>query len=127
MDQHRHNVAMQGVRLMFSGMLGHCTVADLDRAELWYAKLFGRGPDRRPMEGLLEWHLAPGYGVQVWCEPERAGRSTLVLEVFDLQAQAERLAALGLDNGGPQPGGGAQIVQLQDPDGNRVVLSSGLF
>jgi len=111
---------------MFTGMLGNCTVSDVARAEHWYARLFGRSPDQRPMDGLLEWHLAPGYGVQVYCEPERAGHSTLVLEVADLEAQASRLLESGIEHHGPQPGGGARILQLQDPDGNRVVLASPL-
>ncbi|WP_345473644.1 hypothetical protein QMQ05_05440 [Glutamicibacter ectropisis] len=42
----------------------------------------------------------------------------------DLPAQAQRLLQLGIEHQGLQPGGGAQILQLVDPDGNRVVLSS---
>lgn len=109
---------------MFSGLLGNCTVSDLQRAESWYTKLFARKPDRRPMDGLLEWHLGPGFGIQVWCEPQRSGHSTVVLEVSDLPAQAQRLLQLGIEHQGLQPGGGAQILQLVDPDGNRVVLTS---
>lgn len=108
---------------MFEGMLGNCTVSDLDRAERWFTLLFERGPDRRPMDGLLEWHLGPGFGLQVWLEPERSGHSTVVLEVADLQAVATRLAAAGLDHHGPEQGGGGQLVQLADPDGNRIVLA----
>lgn len=108
---------------MFEGMLGNCTVSDLGRAERWFALLFERGPDRRPMDGLLEWHLGPGFGLQVWLEPERSGHSTVVLEVADLQAVATRLAAAGLDHHGPEQGGGGQLVQLADPDGNRIVLA----
>ncbi|MEF9873126.1 MULTISPECIES: VOC family protein [Micrococcaceae] len=111
---------------MFTGMLSNCTVSNLARAEHWYARLFNRAPDQRPMDGLLEWHLAPGFGVQVFAEPDRAGYSTLVLEVADLDAQAARLLDAGIGHHGPQPGGGARIVQLQDPDGNRVVLASPL-
>lgn len=29
----------------------------------------------------------------------------------------------GIHHDGPQPGGGARILQLADPDGNRVVLT----
>lgn len=105
-------------------MLGNCTVSDVARAENWYARVFGRAPDARPMDGLIEWHLAPGFGVQVFADPERAGHSTVVLEVAGLDAQAERLLASGIEHQGPQPGGGARIPQLQDLDGNRVVLAS---
>jgi len=110
---------------MFMGMLGNATVSDLDRAEHWYGQVIGRGPDRRPMHGLLEWQLGPGFGLQVYCETERAGHSTLVLKVADLDAHAARLAEAGIEHPGIQPGGGGNILQLQDPDGNRIVLASG--
>ncbi|MFW6597681.1 VOC family protein [Propionibacteriaceae bacterium Y2011] len=108
---------------MFTRVLANCTVSDLDRAEQWYAGLFGRGPDARPMAGLLEWHLADTFGVQVWSEPDRAGKSSVVLEVTDLDDAVARADAAGMEHAGPQPGGGRRILQLSDPDGNRVVLS----
>lgn len=108
---------------MFAGMLGNCTVSDLERAERWYALVFGRGPDRRPMDGLLEWSLGPDFGIQVWREPERSGHSTVVLEVPDLVAAATSLSEAGIAHDGPDPGGGARILQLADPDGNRIVLA----
>jgi predicted enzyme related to lactoylglutathione lyase len=76
------------------------------------------------MPGLLEWHLGDSFGVQVWSEPDRAGQSTMVLEDTDLDATAARLTEQGIRHGGPQPGGGARILQLQDPDGNRIVFTS---
>jgi hypothetical protein len=45
-----------------------------------------------------------------------------VLYVDDLDAEADRLATLGVGHGGPQPGGGARILVLTDPDGNTMVL-----
>lgn len=107
---------------MITGLLAHCTVTDLGQAENWYTRLFDRGPDARPMAGLMEWHLGDGFGVQVWSEPARAGRSCVVLQEGNLDASAERLASSGIAHDGPQPGGGARILQLADPDGNRVVL-----
>ena len=106
----------------FTTVLGQSTVRDLGTAEPWYTTLFGRGPDTRPMDGLLEWHLPGGSGVQVWAEPDRAGGSTVVLGSDDLDAAAAALAAAGIEHGGPQPGGGQRVLQLTDPDGNRVVL-----
>ncbi len=108
---------------MIHRLLGNCTVTDLERAEQWYTRLFGRGPDARPMAGLLEWHLGDTFGVQVWSEADRAGRSTVVLDETDLDAAAARATDAGIEHGGPQPGGGARILQLTDPDGNRVVLT----
>ena len=108
---------------MISGVLAHCTVTDLGRAESWYSRLFDREPDTRPMPGLLEWRFSKSFGLQVWSEADRAGHSCVVLNETDLDAAAARLTAAGLDHGGPRSGGGARILQLADPDGNRVVFT----
>lgn len=107
---------------MIAGILAQCTVSDLSTAEKWYSGILGRVPDSRPMDGLLEWHLGDGFGLQVWLEPDRAGGSSVVLEETDLDTAADRAAADGAHHDGPQPGGGRRILQLTDPDGNRVVL-----
>ena len=75
------------------------------------------------MPGLIEWHLGDAFGVQVWSEPDRAGQSSVVLDETDLDAAAVRAAEAGINHDGPQRGGGARILQLTDPDGNRVVLT----
>ncbi len=108
---------------MISSVLTHSTVTDLEHAEDWYTRLFGRAPDAAPMPGLLEWNLGDTFGVQVWSEPDRAGRSSMVLGETDLDAAAARLADVGITHDGPAPGGGARILVLTDPDGNRVVLT----
>ncbi len=108
---------------MIRGLLANIATSDLARAEQWYTGLFGREPDARPMSGLIEWRLDAAFGVQVWLEPRRAGHSAVVLDETDLDAAAARLEGAGLAHGGPQPGGGARILQLTDPDGNQVVLT----
>lgn len=108
---------------MIRGITANCTVADLERAEAWYGLVIGRAPDARPMAGLIEWRFADGAGLQVWSEPERSGRSTVVLDETDLEATAARLTAGGVEHDGPQPVDRGRILQLADPDGNRVVFS----
>lgn len=108
---------------MIRSVYANCTVTDLDRAEEWYTRLFGREPDARPMPGLIEWRLGDTFGVQVWSEPDRAGQSSVVLEETELDAAAARAAEAGIGHDGPRPGGGARILPLTDPDGNRVVLT----
>jgi catechol 2,3-dioxygenase-like lactoylglutathione lyase family enzyme len=103
-------------------ILAQSTVTDLDAAERWYTTLWQRGPDDRPMPGLLEWHLGATTGLQVWSEPERAGHSTVVIGTDDIDALSARLSDAGVAHEGPQPGGGQRILQLADPDGNRVVM-----
>ena len=109
--------------MTFQRLLAQAVVTDLAVAEQWYTTLFGGDPQARPMDGLLEWHLAGTFGVQVWLDPARAGRSAMVIDVSDLDALAARLTADGLDHGGPQSGGGARVLILSDPDGNHVVFS----
>ena len=104
------------------GVLANVTVRDLERSLRWYGRLFGREPDARPMEGLAEWHLASGSGVQVWAEPDRAGRSTMVLRDRDLDARAEHLRSAGIP-ARPEPASASRIIRLEDPDGNRVVFT----
>lgn len=110
----------------FSRVLAQVAVRDAEAAERWYATLFGAPPDARPMEGLLEWHLTEDAGVQVWQDGERAGRSCAVLGVDGadgLDALAERLSSAGVAHGGVEPGGGARLLRLADPDGNLVVVT----
>ncbi|GAB2656962.1 VOC family protein [Kribbella swartbergensis] len=104
-------------------VLAQSTVSDLTVAEDWYTRLFGRAPDARPMPGLLEWHLADTFGVQVWHEPDRAGHSSIVLDESDLDVLAERLKEVGIAHDGPQDATTSRILSLVDPDGNRVVFT----
>lgn len=104
-------------------MLAQMTVAELEESVTWYARLFGRQPDDRPMGGLAEWYLDETIGVQVWAEPDRAGRSTMVLEESDLDALAAHLGSVGIEHVGPWEASKTRIVQVSDPDGNRVVFT----
>ncbi len=108
--------------MTYTAVLAQSTVTDLGSAERWYTALLGRAPDERPMDGLLQWLVTPGGGVQVWVEPERAGRCTLLLSTDDLDATAARLSTAGIAHDGPEPGGGQRLLRLTDPDGNRVVV-----
>ncbi|NAZ77094.1 VOC family protein [Kineococcus sp. T13] len=109
--------------MTFTHVLAGALVSDLSAAETWYTTLFERAPDARPMEGLLQWHLPGGSGVQVYRDPDRAGRGSLVLHADDLDAAAARLSEASVRHEGPEPGGGARILRLSDPDGNAVVLT----
>jgi len=75
------------------------------------------------MDGLVEWHFGPSCGVQVWLEPERAGRSSMVLDASDLDALAARLATDGVTQGDIEQVTSSRILRLADPDGNRIVIA----
>jgi catechol 2,3-dioxygenase-like lactoylglutathione lyase family enzyme len=104
-------------------LLAQSTVGDLTAAEEWYVRLFGKEPDARPMPGLLEWHLADAFGIQVWSEPDRAGNSSMVLDESDLDTLLTRLNSAGIANEGIQDATSSRILALVDPDGNRVVFT----
>ena len=108
--------------MTYTSVLAQSTVSDLRVAEPWYTALLDREPDARPMHGLLEWQVARGGGLQVWAEPERAGRSTVLLATDDLDATAAQLIASGIATDGVEAGGGARLIRLTDPDGNRVIV-----
>jgi catechol 2,3-dioxygenase-like lactoylglutathione lyase family enzyme len=106
-----------------TGLLAQSTVSDLARAEQWYTRVLGSPPDARPMPGLLEWHLAEHYGLQVWSEPQRAGHSSVVLDESDFALLIRHLDDVGIDHEGPQDATSSRILRLLDPDGNRVVFT----
>ena len=67
--------------------------ANLAAAEGWYTKLFGRGPDHRPMPTLLHWELSDGGGVMLSSSAEIATSGAIFLYVADLSTERRRLAA----------------------------------
>ena len=109
--------------MAFRHLLAQAVVTDLEVAEQWYATVLGGEPQARPMDGLVEWHLTDTFGIQVWRDPARAGHSAMVIDVSDLDAQAARLTADGINYDGPQSGGGTRLLILSDPDGNQVIIS----
>ena len=113
-------------RVTIHRILAQATVSDLDSATTWYTTLFGRGPDANPMPGLLEWHLADTFGVQVWAEPERAGHSSIVFDETDLDARSALLDAAGVTHDGPDDATTTRVLQVSDPDGNRLVFTAPL-
>ena len=120
-----------GTSMTFTAVMANLTVTDLDRSRRWYAAVMGREADEAPMDGLLEWHLTPGpdarTGLQVFREPERAGRGGVVLHVgstADLSTVLTRLDAAGIAHDEPFDATHTQVVVLADPDGNRVVVTA---
>ncbi len=109
--------------MSMNGVLAQSTVSDLEAATPWYTALFGRGADADPMPGLREWHLGPGYGVQVFEEPDRAGHSSIVIDEDDLDGVEARLTDAGIGHDGITQVTSSRALMLLDPDGNRVVLT----
>jgi hypothetical protein len=47
------------------GIFAVACVSDMERSVEWYARLIGRAPDDRPMEGLVQWRSSNGAGLQL--------------------------------------------------------------
>lgn len=75
------------------------------------------------MDGLVEWHLAPTFGVQVWTDADRSGMSAMVIDESDLDGLAARLAQEGIVHGGIEDVTASRILMLADPEGNRVLVT----
>ena len=104
-------------------VLAELAVGDQATALEWYERLFGRPADALPMDGLAEWHF-PAGALQVWVDPDRAGRGLLTLQVDDLRAQVAEVAERGvlvepIDDASSDV---VFFVTLGDPDGNQITF-----
>jgi predicted enzyme related to lactoylglutathione lyase len=98
-------------------------VDDFDAALPWYESLFGRPPDRRPMDGCVEWQLAEGGGVQVYRAAEGAGAATAIIGVDDVDAYIADLATRGISaEAFDVPSGQYRLATIQDPAGNTITI-----
>jgi predicted enzyme related to lactoylglutathione lyase len=107
-----------------SRVLAGIAVADVDAALPWYERLFGRPAGELPMEGLAEWHVPSGGGVQLVASVERAGRSLLTLDFEDLERELASMRERGL-NAGPVDDTTSDkvlIATTTDPEGNAITM-----
>jgi predicted enzyme related to lactoylglutathione lyase len=111
------------LRVRVTTVMSQMIVSDLDRSVAFYSRLFGRAPDQEPMDRLREWHFAGAGAIQVYEEAERAGRSGATLHVADLDAELASLDEASIDHEPIVDATFVRVVQLTDPDGNRVVLT----
>jgi glyoxylase I family protein len=107
-------------------LLGVVLVSDIEDAKRWYERLLGSSPTNHPMPSLYEWRITDTGWVQVFADPERAGRSALNLAVDDLEATISELSGRGLAPGEIQGANkGLGLSALTDPDGNTVTCIGG--
>jgi hypothetical protein len=62
-------------------------VKDHDTAVEWYKKLLGRDADVVPMEDVAEWQLTENAWLQVTTDPDRAGKTTVIIGVNDAEPE----------------------------------------
>lgn len=97
---------------------------DLPRAEVWYTRLLGRGPDNRPMNTLVQWELFNQSGLALSTDKEIAGKGTMFLYVDDVAAERKRLQGVGIVVGDDIQGDYSTLAQVYDPDGNLLTLAT---
>ena len=92
-------------------------------AVTWYKKLLGRDADVVPVDGVAEWQLAEKAWLQVTTDRVRAGSTTVIVVVSDIDAQRNACAKANVSLG--------EIVEYPDivktfdavdPDGNKVTF-----
>lgn len=98
-------------------------VRDQARAIAWYKNLLGRGADIVPVEGVAEWQLAENAWIQVTSDPERAGNTTVIIGVDDIDTQCNACAAANVIHGEiveyPDV---IKMIEVIDLDGNKVAF-----
>ena len=108
-------------------VLADVAVYDFASALTWYERLLGRPADAEPMDGLAEWHLAEGGGIQVSEYAERAGSSNVTLMVSSLEEQLAALEAQGIPVGVIQGTPGfVKAATVSDPEGNEITFAEDL-
>ena len=99
-------------------------VADFKVAHAWYERLFGRGADNLPMEGLLvEWRVTDSGWVQVTRDAERAGSALLNFAVDDLDQHVAEVSGRGLAAGAIETvNKSVRLSTIRDPEGNTITF-----
>jgi predicted enzyme related to lactoylglutathione lyase len=103
--------------------LAGVAVNDMNKAIAWYGKLLGRAPDQQPMPNDVEYGFEKGGWMQIFLDPERAGKSSVTLTVDDLDATLLELEAAGIAHAEPTRTDYVDTAILTDPDGNQIVLA----
>jgi hypothetical protein len=91
----------------------------------WYAKLLGREPDTRPMNGLAEWQFETGGWLQVFEDKKRAGHSSVTLVETDVVHRIAELKSKGIALFSETLSESIKLAIVKDPDGNQVVFAQG--
>jgi catechol 2,3-dioxygenase-like lactoylglutathione lyase family enzyme len=102
------------------GLYAVANVDDLPRSEDYYTKLLGRGPDDRPIEGMIQWRGFGSAGIQLFADQEKAGQSVMTIVTPDIAETQRKLAEEDIELGEIQRGPFGALAQLFDPDGNRI-------
>jgi catechol 2,3-dioxygenase-like lactoylglutathione lyase family enzyme len=104
---------------LFAGVL----VSDLDASIDWYARLFGRPPDRRVGHEML-WEMDEHAWLFIEPNATQAVAGRITLAVSGLDAFLERVAVEGIEHEPIETySNGVRHVKIPDPDGNAIAFA----
>jgi predicted enzyme related to lactoylglutathione lyase len=103
--------------------LAGISVKEIEAAVVWYRALVGRPPDVRPMPGVAGWQFPGGGWIQVFEDQERAGASTVIFAVENLEDQLETVASLGIEVENREISAIGTVALIRDPDGNLIAFA----
>lgn len=109
--------------MQIQGIYAALTARDMTKAEQFYTTLFGRGPDDRPMDGLIQWRNVAGANVQIFRDETSAGHGRCTIVVPRMSEAKKALAGAGISVRDERQGDFGRIAQLDDPDGNLITLA----
>lgn len=109
--------------MQIQGIYATLTATDMERAETFYTTLFGRSPDDRPMDGLIQWRDVAGANIQLFLDEKSAGHGRCTIVVPKMSEARATLEAAGLSLRDERQGDFGRIAQLDDPDGNLITLA----
>ncbi len=98
-------------------------VKNLEEAEAWYARLFDRPADSRPMPEVAEWKFERGGWLQVYQAPERAGQGSVTLAVTGLDEVVAHVSKFGIDTSTKTSSEKVATLMIRDPDGNHIAFA----
>jgi len=108
---------------MITNALAGIAVKDLRAAIPWYERLLDRSPDARPMPEVAEWKFDAGGWIQVFEDPDRAGRSSVTFVEPDLDERVSDLRAKTIAIRGATDAESVRTAIVDDPDGNQLVFA----
>lgn len=109
--------------MKIQGLYAAIAATDMQASEAFYTELFGRGPDDRPMDGLIQWRGVAGANIQVFLNAKNAGASMATIVVPDMDEARADLAKAGLALSPAQRGDYGRIAHILDPAGNQITLA----
>lgn len=109
--------------MRIQGIYAALATADMAASERFYTTVFGRAPNDRPMDGLIQWRDVAGANIQVFLNAGKAGSSLCTIVVPDMDEARATLAAAGLSLGEQRQGDFGKVAHIDDPDGNQLTLA----